>query len=782
MSRNPTPGEGSHHYPRTDNYGTLHQGNKITNVFNEEDRITEILRSLEGIPERDRLMTGKPQRAKGSCEWLTKSQEYLNWRNDERVRILRISGSPGKGKTMLALYLLDQLKSAKRENEDILYFFCENRDDTRNQTSVILRDFCNQLLTQQKGEHEKELIKHIDQHFTPSRNKNDPPVCTTTSATILETLVQHYNRSITCLIDGLDECDNESEVERFLEVLQKLTNAQSDQPSACNFKLLLVSRVMSDHMSHQLGECASIDLDSGHDHEVQLDVERYISEKVDQQTQLSDVTREKLRDILQERHGQTFLWIGYVWDEVKGKTWQEMREIIRSIPPGLDSIYVRILEQIKARLGHGGIERVVRVLKWVVLSQRPLTLEEMAIAVEVPESEDQSRRDQLKDILTSCGYLFDKGRRKVRLLHQSASEFLQNKERIGQDLELFYVDQAEGHAELTKFCLAHIQEMFPSDQESNVPLLDYTRDYWPEHAKFVTKSYEYIFDLEDSFWQKQSAVRERWWKCYWEENGGLATKSIFFSSILYTFSFHPSILPSSFRIKLDSYKSPVSNFTPLHLAAYFGIDALASVLTSANHSVHVTDSYGRTPLSWASERGHELLVGRLLTSHANIMVIDEFALSPLLSAVAGGHQKVVLQFINYKANTEAKELDTELLLVEAIYSGSKYIDKALLEQTSYASGQLNEALLRAKRTMAVLKSMDIKKKQPISKPSQRSPLTLAPESQGKEAVHVLLQHGILQGYFEPLMLLLSMTVQNGDIAMQDLLERRSMRHLDSHQR
>lgn len=112
MSRNPTPRVGGHHFPSITIFGgRAHLDDSITNIFDEKDTVTKILRSLQGIPERDRIMARKGQRTTDTCEWLMRSQEYLNWRNDDSVRILGVSGGPGRGKTMLAL---EQLRSAKR--------------------------------------------------------------------------------------------------------------------------------------------------------------------------------------------------------------------------------------------------------------------------------------------------------------------------------------------------------------------------------------------------------------------------------------------------------------------------------------------------------------------------------------------------------------------------------------------------------------------------------------------------------------------------------------------
>lgn len=97
----------------------------------------------------------------------------------------------------------------------------------------------------------------------------------------------------------------------------------------------------------------------------------------------------------------------------------------------------------------------------------------------------------------------------------------------------------------------------------------------------------------------------------------------------------------------------------MHLAAYFGLDTLASALIDTNSSINVTDSFGRTPLLCAAQRGQELLVERLLTCHAKINICDTNGMSALRWAEWGGHQKVVSRLLDYKANIDDEELGEE---------------------------------------------------------------------------------------------------------------------------
>jgi hypothetical protein len=57
------------------------------------------------------LISTKGQRVKGTCEWIRADETYRSWRNDE-AQVLWIRGGPGKGKTMLSIFLSQELEEA----------------------------------------------------------------------------------------------------------------------------------------------------------------------------------------------------------------------------------------------------------------------------------------------------------------------------------------------------------------------------------------------------------------------------------------------------------------------------------------------------------------------------------------------------------------------------------------------------------------------------------------------------------------------------------------------
>ncbi|KAH8423977.1 uncharacterized protein LDX57_001733 [Aspergillus melleus] len=98
-------------------------------------------------PEVDRksLIVLKGRRADGTCEWLMQNPRYQEWLADKTQPLLWISGGPGKGKTMLAIYITEVLQPVVDAAENVLlYYFCSNRDKNRNTALTILRGIIHQ--------------------------------------------------------------------------------------------------------------------------------------------------------------------------------------------------------------------------------------------------------------------------------------------------------------------------------------------------------------------------------------------------------------------------------------------------------------------------------------------------------------------------------------------------------------------------------------------------------------------------------------------------------------
>ena len=84
--------------------------------------------------DRESLISAKGKRVAGTCEWIAEDGAYRAWLEGV-TRLLWICGGPGKGKTMLAIYLTQQLE----KDQNVVYFFCSGQYKERLDGAAILR-------------------------------------------------------------------------------------------------------------------------------------------------------------------------------------------------------------------------------------------------------------------------------------------------------------------------------------------------------------------------------------------------------------------------------------------------------------------------------------------------------------------------------------------------------------------------------------------------------------------------------------------------------------------
>jgi hypothetical protein len=115
-----------------------------------------------------------------------------------------------------------------------------------------------------------------------------------------------------CLIDGLDECDDESSrwlASQFAELLK--------QPNSNNLHIVIASR----HMS-SAKHIKQIYLDPDNDENVSDDIEKFATAKMKALSQRLDLRTSfcaRIQSQLLAKAGGTFLWIGYAMVELSSK-------------------------------------------------------------------------------------------------------------------------------------------------------------------------------------------------------------------------------------------------------------------------------------------------------------------------------------------------------------------------------------------------------------------------------------------------------------------------------
>lgn len=327
-----------------------------------------------------------------------------------------------------------------------------------------------------------------------------------------------------CVLDGLDECDGDS-----LEVLLKkfrtlfLMNSSGSSPS--HFNLIIVSRDLPDFIPEVLSGFPRIRLDPDADTEVNDDIHQFIDVKVDELSiyrQYPELLRVRVKEVFQNRAQGTFLWVGIVAKALRKYKATEVEKALDFFPSGLEELYARMLLQIDVDRR----EIAAKILRWVVMVVRPLTLSELSAVLEIAASPSVlfNCNEVMRDQVLYCGYFLTIKGDEVGLIHQSATDYLlRNSCDLNPELEMFRVKKKIAHLEIAKKCLDYLQngpftngkvDLKNTTYLKAFPLLSYATLHWPEHARSLARS-EDIFDLSLSFYHEKSQIRTSWLKTYW---------------------------------------------------------------------------------------------------------------------------------------------------------------------------------------------------------------------------------------------------------------------------
>ncbi|EQB46701.1 hypothetical protein CGLO_14226 [Colletotrichum gloeosporioides Cg-14] len=257
--------------------------------------------------DRSTLISAKGKRAEGTCTWILETDAFNTWMNTT-CQGLWITGGPGIGKSMMSIFLTEQLelKAASSETESVIYFFCDSQSDRRDNARAIL-----QALIWQLGTLKPELRKHgkSQMQFHP-----DGEWCSTRMESLcraFNSMVEHPDAGrVFCVIDGLDECDNTSGglVNCFLGV------------STSRFKTIILSRPLNQSLTNSLSKYVRLRLASDSEKEVKADLNAFIQQRVQR---LSDDCgfppglRQILHDTFIQGSEGSFVWVGLAAQELE---------------------------------------------------------------------------------------------------------------------------------------------------------------------------------------------------------------------------------------------------------------------------------------------------------------------------------------------------------------------------------------------------------------------------------------------------------------------------------
>ena len=435
------------------------------------------------------LIDKKGLRVADTCEWVERNETYKAWLCGD-PSLLWIFGGPGKGKTMLSIYLTQQFE--KLHGKEVIYFFCSSEHETRSTATAVLRTLLWQMIVVRPG-----LTELISPYFDPPERTQ---AMLSTPGSLWEIFAKVIQSSelgkMQCLIDGLDECDDESS--RWLA--SQFTELTSQEIHS-NLHIVVASRHMSS--SKQIKQ---VHLDPDNDQDVSDDIEKFASEKMEELSRRLNLTTEfcsHIQSQLLTRAGGTFLWIGYAMIELRSKrTSLEVEEAVRELPTALPALYGRMLRRIPS----GKLDLITTLLHWVTLAVRPLSIGELenVVAWRVPERMDTGQA--LRDYVKLCEPMIIVQRDRVLLVHQSARDYflrdIEDNDVVAERVRAFFAD---AQASLAKTCIRTFDK--PTSE-----LSEYAKLYWLHHLRSCSRSVQTLLVTDEPFFGKNSASRHAWWQ------------------------------------------------------------------------------------------------------------------------------------------------------------------------------------------------------------------------------------------------------------------------------
>lgn len=532
-------------------------------------------------PEHDReeLSNVKGNITEGTCSWILSTIEYTQWRQQGfgSKNLLWICGGPGSGKTMLSIFLskhledtaktYDTAQSLLTQEQLVLYFTCNGSDIAKSSETGILRGLLFQAIRQRPW-----LLGHVQQIYEIQRNKllqgwSFDALWTGLRASIIDQSdngfagsemkdsTSHQNTMVYLIIDGLDECEPTA----IRRLLRRLSRLGDDKEIGGRVKVMITSREKPDLRDAFTGHCLQLNLEEPSNAEaVRAGVQRHIVQKVDRlaspgSKDYSEELCNSVKDCLAQNSLGNFLWTSMAITELESTSRIEAWEHLRRLPSTLHAIYEWMVMQIP----HDWRDLSTKVLLWVTLAFRPLSIAEIVVAL------DERRlglmdQETVRDCIKGCGQILRiAADDTVHLIHYSAREYLwgrlESSPSFFKDcVEVNPFNLKEGHRLIASLCIwnlvdttyprignGHTQKTGGKAMDSAAfsvktptALSDYAQAFWTGHVRNAGELMLDIVDSNPQLFEEDSPIRGM---LAFEASKGLLTEDI---SVLHHAAYH----------------------------------------------------------------------------------------------------------------------------------------------------------------------------------------------------------------------------------------------------
>ncbi|RAL02823.1 uncharacterized protein BO80DRAFT_18610 [Aspergillus ibericus CBS 121593] len=385
----------------------------------------------------------------GTCEWIWNSPEFVQWASSSPVptRLLCIHGVSGCGKSMLTR---STVKGMREKKYQVLYFSFSRTDGDRKTLDSLARSLLCDLLVETSDEGVLSIVTELK-----SRNL-------ITTGDVLEALlksVKSVTGPIYCMIDGVDECDDEKndQDQGLLKCILNLTKFPNGHVALVGRPYALQTAITLTPLVIEMNPSV-----------VKSDIEMFIHDQLEKSPipRAHGLKDDAVRTLCEKSDGM-FLWVKFAMEDLHGAiTPYHVKDRLRNIPRGLQNMYRAFFLKLLERLDDMQLKLAKSILTTAIASCRPLTIVELqypyALGVGPIANLEHHRFLQPEKLICQvCGGLVNITDGILRISHVSVKEFLTRSDEhwlsdADRGLRYFQIDMRAAHLSLGTACLDYL--------------------------------------------------------------------------------------------------------------------------------------------------------------------------------------------------------------------------------------------------------------------------------------------------------------------------------------
>jgi WD40 repeat protein len=408
-----------------------------------------------GVSEssEDDLTTAEDARLSGTCEWFSKKDTFIRWKNftQDSPSVLWITGKPAAGKSILAGHVIDHLQGS---DVGCSYFFFKYGDNSKSRLGACLRSLAFQMACSNSQVREALLEMQKDEIHFDKDNERMIWRKLFLSGIFQTGFPRHY-----WVIDALDECVNSSSL--FDLMLAKLDES-------IPLRILITSRETSglekSFMTLGTPRFQSERISTA---DTLPDIKLLVETKAKSLVVKDDRDRATLVEKILEKSKGSFLWTALVLNELSDSySEEEINQVLENVPRGMEPLYQRTLEAM-AQVARGK-KVTTAILTWATCATRPLTTDELDGALKLDIKGIFPKVEEA--IVALCGQLVTVDKfGKMQMVHETAREFLLD-ENLDSELA---INKRDAHTRIARTCLTYLteDEMRPPRSGRRVPAM-----------------------------------------------------------------------------------------------------------------------------------------------------------------------------------------------------------------------------------------------------------------------------------------------------------------------